>query len=123
MRRSHTQPLAIFCFSNDQTDTVIVEFEVYLPDSEAVPPNNLPRGQPHTPPYAKQACFCGVVIYCQSYFVAIAELSKAGMSMAAGCSGPDSKRVTVQLGFSDNLPATTGPENLQEIWVLVRACG
>jgi len=47
--------------------------------------------------------------------VAIAELSKAGMSMAAGCSGPDSKRITVQVGFSDSLPATTGPEDLQYI--------
>ena len=40
---------------------------------------------------------------------------KAGMSVAAGCSGPDSRRVTVQLKFSDSLPATTGPENVQII--------
>lgn len=86
-----------------------MNLKVYLPDSAAVPPNTFPRGQPHTPPYAKQAFFCGVVLYCQSYFVAIAELSKAGISVAAGCSGPDSKRVTVQLGFSESLPATTGP--------------
>lgn len=86
-----------------------------------MPPNNFPLGQPHTPPYAKQASFCCVVEYFQSYFVPIPELNNAGMSVAAGCSGPASKRVTVQFTFSDNLPATTGPDNILNnrlIWIL-----
>lgn len=82
-----------------------------LPDRATVPPNNFPLGQPHTPLYAKQACFCGIVEYFQSYFVPTAELRRAGISVAAGCSGPDSKRVTVQFEFSDSRPATTGPKN------------
>jgi len=74
-----------------------------------VPPNNFPLGQLHTPPYARQAFCCVVVTYFQSYFVPIADISNAGMSVAAGCSGPDSNSVTVQFAFSVSLLAMIGP--------------